>query len=229
MKSKNKTVKKERELATLVCFLLDRTGSMQSAKDETIRGFNAYIKEMREKLPKSARFTMMQFDSQSMEMLYERAEFSEVKDLTPETYQPRANTPLYDAMGKLINVVREKTASCGSLGCKYKVIFVSLTDGQENASSEWTFEKINALIKDMENAYKWTFAHIGVGISGWQAGNTLFKGTQSFSNVARASHKGMDKAMNKMAGASLIFSAKVGGQSVTTDYWGKADADLDED
>jgi uncharacterized protein YegL len=216
---------------TLICFLLDRTGSMSQCRDETISGFNAYIRKIREELPDTARFTMMQFDSQGYDMLYERDRLSEVKDLTRKTYVPRANTPLWDATGKLISITRERVHSwAGGADGKYKVLFVSLTDGMENASSEWTLARVKELIKEMETSHKWTFAHIGTGIDGWSSGNLMYAGTQSVSNVARGTHANIDKAFDKLAQATALYaSSKTSGLITSSALWGKAGFDLDKD
>jgi hypothetical protein len=82
---------------TIVSFLLDRTGSMETIKDETIGGFNAYLDALEREAGDLVVFTLLQFDSQSIDTLYARAKLSEVQRLTPESYQPRAYTPLIDA------------------------------------------------------------------------------------------------------------------------------------
>ena len=77
---------------TIVSFLLDRTGSMDSIKDETIGGFNAYLDALQAEAGDLVVFTLLQFDSQSIDTLYSGARLSDVERLTPQTYQPRAYT-----------------------------------------------------------------------------------------------------------------------------------------
>ena len=223
MKNKNKPVKPAKDKPTLVCFLLDRSASMGGCRDETISGFNAYIQKMRDEMPDAARFSMMQFDSMGFEMMHDKVKLADVKDLSLETYKPRANTPLYDAMGLFIHNNRSPKYS------GYKVVFVSLTDGQENASSEWTLERIQALIKEMEDVHKWTFAHIGVGVQGWGAGATMYSGTRSSANVAKSSYKGT-KDMYASLAANTVRHAHSGatGQCVSSSFWGSANPDLDD-
>lgn len=188
---------------------------MQTCMSETISGFNGYIAKIRQDLPGTARFSMAQFDSIAFEEMYNESPLGSVRNLTIETYQPRANTPLYDAIGKMIRANQH-------LSGQYKVLFVTLTDGEENASSEWTQEKVRALIKEMEDNHHWTFAHIGVGIDGWKSMSQLAMGTQSFSNVLRTSHRNAKSDYGAMAAMtkSYAHNTSAGGQSVQSVWSG---------
>src|ERR1051325_3640349 len=95
---------------TIVSFLLDRTGSMEAIEDETIGGFNAYLDALEAEDGDLVVFNLLQFDSQSIDTLYSGAKLSDVERLTPETYQPRAYTPLIDACFKTINATEETIA-----------------------------------------------------------------------------------------------------------------------
>ena len=75
---------------TVVSFLLDRTGSMASIKDETIGGFNAYLDTLERDAGDVVAFTMLQFDSEAINTLYSGATLADVRRLTPKTYQPRS-------------------------------------------------------------------------------------------------------------------------------------------
>lgn len=165
---------------TLVAFLLDRTGSMEDCKTETIKGFNSYVDNLRkEKENKDMLFTLTQFDSQSIDIIHAGVPLKDVENLTDTSYEPRGFTPLYDAIGKTVRATQTKA------GVKYKVLFVTLTDGEENSSTEWTLKSVNALIKEMESKHAWTFAHIGVGITGWDAVKRYSVGTVSVGNILR--------------------------------------------
>jgi len=215
-KTKSKTTPQAKK-STLVVFLLDRTGSMSACKAETISGFNAYIDELK-KLKDSVRFTLVQFDSQGIDTLHDAVKLDEVDRLTDKTYEPRAATPLYDAMGKTIHGVKEGAA---------KVLFVSLTDGEENASSEYSFKSVNALIKEKEKA-NWTFAHIGVGLAGWATGNQIYAGTQSLANNLKSSHKDTKVMYDKLARATFGYATSASGQCVSTKFWAGKDEDEEE-
>lgn len=202
---------------TLVSFLLDRTGSMEVCRVETIKGFNGYLDALaKNEAAKGMRFTLTQFDSQSIDLLHDAVPLKEVAKLTDQTYIPRGATPLYDAIGKTIEATRVKA------GEKYKVLFVSLTDGQENASCEFGGDTVNALIKRMETDHHWTFAHIGVGLAGWNAGKLIYAGAIGANNVLRSDHdaKSQQRQYSRLAGQTVSYAANAGacGQSVSG-FW----------
>lgn len=218
--AKTGTNNKER---TFVAFLLDRSGSMASVKQETIGGFNGYLDELLKRPEsKDIRFHMTQFDTVSIDVLHDAVPIKNVTKLKNETYQPRGGTPLYDAIGKTIRDIEGKVNSD-------KVLFVVLTDGQENSSSEWTEKTVKDLIKEKENKNKWTFSYIGVGPEAWAANERLSAGTIGYSNVIRATRgKNTQKAYAFMAQGTMARCATAGGQSMNSLYQGKQ-LDTDEE
>jgi uncharacterized protein YegL len=208
---------------TLVAFLLDRTGSMHVCKAETIKGFNHYIKELRAKDDGTMRFTLTQFDSAGIDIVHDAVPLKAVKELTDETYVPRAWTPLYDAIGKTIRATETKATG------KYKVLFVTLTDGQENASTEWNSDSIKVLIKSKEDQAHWTFAYIGMGITGWAATTVMAAGTVGASNVLRTSYHNTDKAYGRFAGATVAFACSTGNVKCSAqNLWGPGSSTEEE-
>jgi hypothetical protein len=149
---------------TIVSFLLDRTGSMETIKDETIGGFNAYVDALEAEAGDLVVFTLLQFDSQSIDTLYAGAKLSEVQRLTPESYQPRAYTPLIDACFKTIKATEETIARRRD---KARVIVVLQTDGQENASREHKIEELRDLI-ERRKAEGWQFIFLGADIDAYE-------------------------------------------------------------
>ena len=131
-----------------------------------------------------------------------------------DTYIPRAMTPLYDSIGKTIRAIEEKAK--GS-----KVLFVTLTDGNENASREWTSASIKTLIKHKEDADKWTFAYIGVGQEAWAQTEHLAAGTQGATNVLRATRgSNTQAAYGHMAKATMMRTSTKGGQCISACFAG---------
>jgi hypothetical protein len=192
--SKKKATSPEK---TLVAFLLDRTGSMQAVKQETIGGFNGYIDQLLTKPEsKDIRVHFSQFDTLGIDVIHDCVALDKVAKLTDATYLPRANTNLYDAIGTTIRAIEAKAEG-------YKVLFVTSTDGEENASSDWTLSKVQSLIKEKEAA-KWSFAYIGVGPAAWQANAQLSAGTAGASNVLRSTGKNTKKTYAHMADATML-------------------------
>ena len=220
-KTKVKPSPKPANKPTLVCLLLDRSGSMSGCKQEVIGGFNAYVDGL--KGEKDMRFTLTQFDSGGIDVLHDAVPVRDVKHLTESTYQPRGFTPLYDAMGRTIRAAQAKA------GDKYKVLFVTQTDGQENSSSEWNHTSIRGLITDMENHQHWTFVYLGMGPDGWNQMQAVSYGTQSVSNNMKYTGKTSKQAMSGLRKATMTYArSSAGGQSVNCRFFQDAGVDKDQ-
>jgi len=156
---------------TDISVVLDRSGSMQSVRNDTIGGFNAFLKTQKE-APGEALFTLVQFDDQ-YEVVYSGKNIKDVPDLTEKTFVPRGMTALLDAIGRTINATGSRLATMPEDERPSKVIFVILTDGDENASKELTKEKVNELIKHQTEAYQWDFVFLGANQDAIKAGASM--------------------------------------------------------
>jgi len=153
----------------IVSFILDETGSMQSVKEQTINGFNEYIKTLKsEKSASDIQFAMTKFNSERVEIVYDGVNLKEVQPLNQDTYHPRALTPLYDAIGRSIGALEKKVNSKK----KQNVLMVIQTDGHENHSKEFSRNGIFNLIDEKKKA-GWTFAFLGADQDAWLAGQKL--------------------------------------------------------
>jgi len=148
-------------------FILDRSGSMEASRDDTIGGFNSFVKDQKEQRP-SETLTLVQFDHE-ITTIFENVPLKDVQPLTRETFVPRGSTALLDAIG---NTIKKTSHPSPTL--------IILTDGEENASRMYT----KAHIKDlMEQKRKdgWTIMYLGAnqdafaeaGSIGIAAANTL--------------------------------------------------------
>ena len=159
----SKSKKAEADQRTLVTFLLDETGSMESIKDDTIGGFNSYLFSLKaESAPID--FTLIKFDSRRIEKVCVAAPVAQVKELDAASYQPGASTPLIDAAYKTIKAVEKSLG-----GASPKVVICIQTDGHENASTEHGWDDLNALIKE-KSAAGWQFNFLGTGIDAYDTG-----------------------------------------------------------
>ncbi len=144
---------------THICMILDRTGSMESIKQDTIGGFNSYVAAQKS-LPTPATFTLVQFDSQDpFEVIHKFTDIQMVADLTGQTYVPRASTPLYDAVGRGINDLKAGLGALPEALRPKKIVMVIVTDGQENASREFTGAQVRKMIADAKEA-GWQFVFL---------------------------------------------------------------------
>ena len=166
---KNKKNKKNKINAnqTHIVVLLDHSGSMSSIANDVIGGFNQLIKDQRANGP-DAKVTLVQFDSQDpQEVIVAGAPISEIIELTPETFIPRGGTPLLDSTGLLIGRIRVEVAAREATGRpKQDILFVSITDGEENQSSEYTLQQIKKLVKECEKE-GWTFVFVSAALDAY--------------------------------------------------------------
>jgi hypothetical protein len=141
-------------MATKIKVILDRSGSMDVVGEVTADRFNEYINGVNvDRGKKKVLVSLYQFDDQ-YQVDYEDVPVQEVEKLVyRKNYVPRGSTALLDAIGK--------TMAGQKLGKKDKGICVIITDGYENASQEWTNEKVAELIKDLEDNSAWTFVYLG--------------------------------------------------------------------
>jgi hypothetical protein len=155
---------------TEIIFLLDRSGSMGGLESDTIGGFNAFIENQR-KLEGKTLVTGVLFDDQ-YEVLWNGAEAEKVK-LTAEEYYVRGCTALLDAVGKTILDVGYRLSKTNEDNRPGKVIFVITTDGFENASREFTYNKVKELIKHQQEKYHWEFIFLGANIDAEREADNL--------------------------------------------------------
>lgn len=139
--------------------ILDRTGSMESIRQDTIGGFNGFLKEQQAQ-PSPATFTLVQFDSQQpFEVLHSFTPIGMVSPLSEATYVPRASTPLFDAIGRGISDLAGRLEAMPVDQRPAKIVFVIVTDGHENASREFTGKRVKAMIDERRKA-GWNFVFL---------------------------------------------------------------------
>ncbi len=150
---------------THIAVILDRTGSMEAIRDDTIGGFNAFLQQQKAE-PGTATLTLVQFDSQDpYEVIHHFKPIAEVLELTRETYVPRASTPLLDALGRGINDLEQSLSQLGQADRPAKVVMVVVTDGQENASREFRKEQIEEMIKEKTEKEGWQFVFLSADLA----------------------------------------------------------------
>ena len=144
---------------TVVSFLLDETGAMQAIKGDTVGGFNAYVETL-QKDGADIVFSLVSFNSHETRPRYVAEPIDTIEPLTADTYRPRAMTPLIDAAVTIINATDDAVTKRDD---DPHVVIVVQTDGQENASVEYTRADQAALITEKEAA-DWQFVFLGAGL-----------------------------------------------------------------
>jgi uncharacterized protein YegL len=145
---------------TEIIFLLDRSGSMSGLESDTIGGFNSFIKKQ-SSLGKTNLTTIL-FDDK-YEILHNGIDASTVT-LTKNEYFTRGTTALLDAVGKTIIDVSYRLSHLMEEVHPNKVIFVITTDGLENSSKEFSYEKIKQMISRQKEICNWDFIFMGANI-----------------------------------------------------------------
>lgn len=147
---------------TELVFILDRSGSMSGLESDTIGGFNGTL-EKQKNAEGEARVTTVLFDNQ-YEILHDRIPLNEVRPMTDEDYYVRGTTALLDAVGRTIDRIANAQKSTKEEFRADKVMFVIITDGMENASSEYSYRKIKKMIEREREEYGWEFVFLGANI-----------------------------------------------------------------
>jgi len=163
---------------TEIVFILDRSGSMGGLENDTIGGFNGFVKKQAEVGQTS--LTTVLFDDR-YEILHNGVEAKHVT-LTDREYFTRGSTALLDAVGKTINDVGKRLNETAEESRPGKVIFVITTDGLENASREFNYDEVKRMITHQTEKYGWEFVFMGANIDVAKEGDKLgIKADQSFS------------------------------------------------
>jgi len=147
---------------TEIVFILDRSGSMSRLVEDTIGGFNSFIKTQKKEVGEAVLTTIL-FDDQ-YEILHNGVDIKDVKPMTTKEYSARGMTALLDAIGKTINNVGDRLNKTNEDDKPSKVIFVITTDGQENTSKEFKQSQIKKMIEHQTNTYNWQFLFLGANI-----------------------------------------------------------------
>jgi uncharacterized protein YegL len=146
---------------TEIVFLLDRSGSMAGLESDTIGGFNSFIQRQSQHKGETTVTTVL-FDDQ-YEVIWSGIDAKEVL-LTDNTYYVRGTTALLDAVGKAVNDADRRMKKLDKKSKPNNVIFVITTDGLENASREFTYEKVEKLIRQKQEVDNWEFIFLGANI-----------------------------------------------------------------
>ncbi|HKX66092.1 MAG TPA: vWA domain-containing protein [Intrasporangium sp.] len=153
---------------THIAFLLDRSGSMHSIKDDTEGGFDAFIAEQRQQ-GGDCRVTLAQFDNE-YEEVYRDLPLAQVPALR---LVPRGSTALLDSIGRLVTSTGERLAGLPEDERPGIVIVGIMTDGHENASREWTHPAVKALIEQQTKTYGWQFLYLGADQDAIEVGSSI--------------------------------------------------------
>ena len=147
---------------TELVFILDRSGSMSGLEKDTIGGFNSMLEKQR-KEPGDAVVSTVLFDNE-IEVIHDRVVIADVPNLTDKEYFVRGCTAFLDAVGGAIHHIGNVHKYARKEDVPEKTLFIITTDGMENASRHYTYDKVRHMIERQKEKYGWEFLFLGANI-----------------------------------------------------------------
>ena len=147
---------------TELVFILDRSGSMSGLEADTIGGFNAMIEKQKKEAGEAFVSTVL-FDNDA-QVIHDRVPLDRIPALTEKEYFVRGCTALLDAVGGAIHHIGNVHKYAREEDRPEKTLFVITTDGMENASRRYTYDKVRAMLERQREKYGWEFLFLGANI-----------------------------------------------------------------
>lgn len=147
---------------TELVFILDKSGSMAGLEADTIGGFNAMLTKQKKEEGEAIVTTVLFSDN--YELLHDRINIKGVSSMTDRDYQVGGMTALLDAIGSSIQKIGNTQKRTSYEERANRVLFVITTDGMENSSCEYNYEKIRSMISYQKEKYGWEFIFLGANI-----------------------------------------------------------------
>lgn len=171
---------------TEIVLVADRSGSMDSIRTDAQGGINEFIKSQK-RVPGEANFTLVEFDHE-YNFVHQGVN---IQDVPEYELRPRGMTALLDAVGRTISETGIRLSKMNEDDRPGLVVFVIVTDGHENGSTEYTREQIRDMIKEQEEKYNWQFTYLGADASAFDEGGSIGLNTNF---VAQYNPNNVDKA-----------------------------------
>lgn len=201
-----------------VAFVLDMSGSMDRIRDVAIDSFNEQLQQLRKEDDIETRVITTVFNDAPVNMSgVDVVPLEDVEELTKDTYVPNGMTALYDAIGFTVNkVIREYKEDDTDTA----VLFVVITDGQENDSKEYHQSDIKRMVEELEGTERWTFTFMGANQNPLET--AVEKMSFSVSNTLQwqSDNVGMQKMSADVGeGVTAYYNARRAGETMTANFF----------
>ncbi len=205
--------------------ILDESGSMESIKPTIINGFNELvqsIKGIQQQFPEQKHFiSIITFNGFGNKIMHFIDPVSKLNTIDTSNYKPDSMTPLYDALGFGLSKLEQHLAT----QTNYNVLVTVLTDGEENASKEYSGLSIKNKIDELSEG-NWTFTYIGTDHDVEKMASSLsIKNTMKFNK----NEEGINSMFEEEFQGRVQFSMNVReGKNFKENYFKKANDFLEE-
>ena len=197
--------------------LLDRSGSMSSCIEQTVDGVNQQIlriKEIAGRFPEQELYTSLTLFNHKISSSWDRINPEKLRELTFTDYAPEGRTALFDAIGLTINYLKQ------SIGEEIEqneasIVFVIVTDGYENASSDFSHKQVASMIHELEETGKWAFSYIGATLDAVEIAQTL---NIKKSNAIRFDSLQSEQMFNKVNNSLGSYLLNKNSGKIKTDF-----------
>ncbi len=176
-------------METKIIVLLDESGSMSNKKNDVIGGYNKFVSDQKMIMNDMDKFCLVKFNTVS-NIIHENIPLNDVPNLTDETFSPNGLTALYDAIKQGIYLINRNKSK------EERIIFLIMTDGEENSSRNATKQEIKRLISMYEREDNWTFIYIGENPDNWSKETGM-----NVSNSEQWAHDGPQRSFNLASSA----------------------------
>ena len=143
-----------------VCFIIDESGSMSGTESDIIGGFKKIIDEQKANKDGKCAVSLYKFASK-VSKIYIGKDVNDVDYLDEKSYRPGGCTAMNDAIGTAIDEIGKWLDGMDEAEKPEKNLIVIMTDGEENSSVEYSFDKVKEMIKHQEEKYSWSFMYLG--------------------------------------------------------------------
>ncbi|MCQ2491643.1 MAG: VWA domain-containing protein [Lachnospiraceae bacterium] len=156
---------------TELVFILDKSGSMSGLEKDTIGGFNSLIEKQKKEAGEVFVSTVL-FDTRN-EVLHDRVPLERIGRMTEAEYYVGGCTALLDALGGAIHHIGNVHKYARKEDVPTKTMFVIMTDGYENASRQYTYDKVKQMVRRQQEKYGWEFLFLGANMDAIHAANSF--------------------------------------------------------